>query len=187
VRPEAIKLICDAARWAPSSNNSQPLDIVVISEEDEKIPLAELYVTAYRNEADDLLFRDDAEELFEDPFKVKKRILGMEDMLRHQLLDPPYILVVCANPKKSRSYLVEAGAAIQNILLTAWDLNLGSCCIEVATTVLSEYFDTKKVKWLLDIPEHIEVIALIPIGKIEAVPPKPERRLLKEFHHAEFW
>lgn len=187
MRPEVIKVICDAARWAPSANNNQPLDIIVVSEEEEKIPMAELYVNAYRSEAEDLLFRRDAEERFEDPFKVKKRILGMLDMLRHQILDPPYILVVCADPKKSQSYLVEAGAAIQNILLTAWDSNLGSCCIEVCTTLLSEYFDMKKFKLLLDIPEDIVVVALIPIGKIDMVPARPERRLLKEFHHTEFW
>lgn len=187
VRPEAIKVILDAGRWAPSANNSQPWEFVVVSEDEEKIPIAELYVDAYRNEADDLLFRKDAEELFEDPYQVKKRILGMLDMLRHQLLDPPYIIVVCADPEKSRSYLLESGASIQNMMLTAWDLNLGSCCIELVTTLVSEYFDMKKFKALLGIPEEIVVIALIPIGKIDKMPHNPERRILKDFHHTEFW
>ena len=187
VRPEAIKVILDAGRWAPSSNNSQPWEFVVVSEDEEKIPMAELYVDAYRKEAEDLLFREDAEELFDDPFKVKKRILGMMDMLRHQILDPPYIIVVCCDPKKSRSYLLESGASIQNMMLTAWDLNLGSCCIELATTLLSEYFDMKKLKYLLGIPEDIVVVALIPVGKIDKMPYKPERNILKDFHHTEFW
>ena len=113
--------------------------------------------------------------------------MGMLDMLRHQLLDPPYIIVVCADPGKSRSYLLESGAAIQNMLLTAWDLNLGSCCIELATTVLSEYFDMRKLRSILGIPEEIVVVALIPIGKIEKMPQKPERKLLKDFHHTEVW
>ena len=186
-RPEAVKVILDAARWAPSSNNRQPWDFVVVSEEEEKIPMAELYVRAYQREADDLLFRDDAEKLFADPFKVKKRILGMLDMLRHQILDPPYIIVVCADPQKSRSYLLESGLAIQNMLLTAWDLNIGSCCIELATTLLSEYFEMDKLKSLLGIPEEIVVIALIPLGKIDKMPQKPEREILKDFHHTEFW
>lgn len=187
VRPEAIKVILDAGRWAPSANNCQPWEFVVVSEEEEKVPLAELYVRAYRKEAEDLLFREDAEKLFSDPFKVKKRILSMLDMLRHQLLDPPYIIVVCVDPRKSRSYLLESGAAIQNMLLTAWDLNLGSCCIELATTLLSEYFEMDNLKSLLGIPEEIKVIALIPIGKIEKMPYKPEREILKDFHHTEFW
>ncbi len=187
VRPEAIKVILDAGRWAPSSNNSQPWEFVVVSEEEEKVPMAELYVRAYRKEAEDLLFREDAEKLFSDPFKVKKRILNMLDMLRHQLLDPPYIIVVCVDPRKSRSYLLESGAAIQNILLAAWDLNLGSCCIELTTTLLSEYFEMDNLKSLLGIPEEIEVIALIPIGKIEKMPYKPKREILKDFHHTEFW
>jgi nitroreductase len=187
VRPEAIKVILDAARWAPSSNNSQPWEFVVVSEEEEKVPMAELYVNAYRKEAEDLLFREDAEDYFDDPYQVKKRIMNMLDMLRHQLLDPPYIIVVCVDPEKSRSYLLESGAAIQNMLLTAWDLKLGSCCIELATTLLSEYYEMDKLKMLLGIPENIVVVALIPIGKIDKMPVKPERQILKDFHHTEFW
>lgn len=187
VRPEAIKVILDAARWAPSANNSQPWQFVVVSEDEEKIPLAELYVSAYENEARDIPFRRDSEDRFEDPDEVKKRVLGMLDMLRHQILDPPYIIVVCCNPSKSRSYLVEAGAAIQNMMLTAWDLNLGTCCIEIATTLLSEYFEINKLKGILGIPEDMIVVALVPIGKIEKMPLKPERELLKDFHHTEVW
>ncbi len=187
VRPEAIKVILDAGRWAPSSNNSQPWEFVIVSEDEERTPLADLYVNAYKSEAEDLLHREDAEELFENPYEIKKRILGMLDMLRHQILDPPYIIVVCADPKKSRSYLLESGAAIQNMMLTAWDLNLGSCCIELATTLLSEYFEMNKLKGILGIPEDVVVVALIPVGKIEKVPPRPERKLLKDFHHTEVW
>ena len=187
IRPEAIKVILDAARWAPSANNSQPWQFIVVSEDEEKIPLAELYVEAYESEARDLMSRDDADQFFENPFEVKKRILEMRDMLRHQILDPPYTIVVCVDPKLSRSYLVESGAAIQNMLLTAWDLKLGSCCIELATTLLSEYFEINKLKGILGIPENIKVIALIPIGKIDKMPPGPGREILKDFHHTEVW
>lgn len=187
VRPEAIKVILDAARWAPSSNNSQPWQFVVVSEMEEKTPLAELYVDAYKSEADDLLFRADAEERFGDPYQVKKRILGMLDMLRHQILDPPYTIVVCADPEKSKSYLFESGAAVQNMMLTAWDLKLGSCCIELCTTLVSEYFQMDKLKHMLDIPEDIVVVALVPIGKIAKMPENPRREILKDFHHTEFW
>lgn len=187
VRPEAIKVILDAGRWAPSSNNSQPWQFVVVSEDEEKIPMAELYVDAYRREAGDLMLRDDVEERFGNPLEVKKRILGMLDMLRHQILDPPYIIVVCVDPEKSRSYLLESGASIQNMMLTAWDLKLGSTCIELATTLLSEYFEINKLKGILGIPEEIVVVAMIPIGKIEKMPHKPKRELLKDFHHTEVW
>jgi nitroreductase len=187
VRPEAIKVILDSARWAPSSNNSQPWQFVIVSEDEEKIPMADLYVDAYRREAEDLAFRADADNRFENPYEIKKRILNMLEMLRHQILDPPYTIVVCADPKKSSSYLLESGAAIQNMLLTAWDLKLGSCCIEIATTLLSEYFEINKLKGLLGIPAEIEIIALIPVGKIEKEPYRPERELLKDFHHTEVW
>jgi nitroreductase len=187
VRPEAIKVILDAGRWSPSANNSQPWHFVIVSEDEEKIPMADLYVEAYESEANDLPFREDADKLFENPYEIRKRILAMRDMLRHQILDPPYIIVVCADPAKSRSYLVESGAAIQNMLLTAWDLKLGSCCIEIATTLLSEYFPINRLKGILGIPAEIVIVALIPIGKIEKMPDGPGREVLKDFHHTEVW
>ena len=187
MRPEAIKVILDAARWAPSANNSQPWQFVVVSEDEEKIPIADLYADAYEKEARDILYREDAEQLFENPFEIKKRILGMLDMLRHQILDPPYLVVVCCDPKKSRSYLLESGAAIQNMMLTASDLNLGSCCIEISTTILSEYFDINKLKGILGIPEEIVVVALVPIGKIDKMTKGPGREILKDFHRTEVW
>ncbi|MCK4432642.1 MAG: nitroreductase family protein [Methanomicrobia archaeon] len=187
VRPEAIKVILDAGRWAPSAGNRQPWDFVVVSENEEKEPIAELYVDAYREEANDLLSRSDAEKLFKNPYEAKKRILSMLDLLRDQILKPPYLILVCADTELSRSYLFETGAAIQNMMLTASDMKLGACCIEIATTLLGEYFDKQRLKDGLGIPPEIEVVALVPIGKPEVIPPRPGRKILRDFTHTEFY
>jgi len=187
VRAEAIKVILDAGRWAPTAGNRQPLRFLVLSNEEEREIAARLYVEAYKKEAEDLLNREDADKYYKNPFEVKKKILNMLDLLEKQLKDPPFIILICADTRVSRSYIFEAGAAAQNMMLSAWELNLGSCCIEIATTLLSEYFDKKTLKRVYNIPDEVEVVAMIPIGRIEEMPQNPDREMLKEYTYTGYW
>ena len=187
VRPEAIKVILDAGRWAPSASNKQPLRFLILSNEEERKPAAKLYVDAYKKEAEDIVLREDADAYFENPYEVKKRILNMLDLLESQLKDPAFVIVICADTRISKSYLFEAGCAVQNMMLAAWELRLGTCCIEIMTTLLSEYFDKETLKRIYNIPDHVEVVAMMPIGRIEEIPHAPERDILKEFTYTGYW
>jgi len=187
VRAEAIKVILDAGRWAPTAGNRQPLRFLVLSNEEEREIAAKLYVEAYKKEAEDLLNREDADKYYKNPFEVKKKILNMLDLLEKQLKDPPFIILICADTRVSRSYIFEAGLAAQNMMLSAWELNLGSCCIEISTTLLSEYFDKKTLKRVYNIPDEVEVVAMIPIGRIEEMPQNPDREMLKEYTYTGYW
>ena len=72
------------------------------------------------------------------------------------------VIVACGDPKKSGSrngmdyYLVDVAISMQQLVLTATDLGLGTCWIGA--------FDEKKVKQLLGIPKEIRVVALTPVG-----------------------
>ncbi|MEA1993133.1 MAG: nitroreductase family protein [Euryarchaeota archaeon] len=187
VRPEPMKVILDAARWAPSASNRQPWKFIILSEKDDKELVARLYVDAYKKEANDVVLRDDADQYFEKPYEVKKRILEMTDLLWDQMANPQYIVLVCANTKKSKSYLFESGCAVQNMMLAAWEMGIGSCVIEIATSLLSEYFDIDTLKNYFAIPEHIEVVSLVPMGFPEKIPPPPPRELLRDFHFRHYW
>ncbi len=185
--PEPMKVILNAGRWAPSASNRQPWKFIVLSKKDDKELVARLYVDAYKKEANDIVLRDDADKYFENPYEVKKRILNMTDTLWNQMVDPTYILIVCANPEKSKSYIFESGCAIQNMMLAAWELGIGSCCVEIATSILAEYFDKQALKNYFAIPEHMDVVALVPMGTPEQIPPPPPREILKDFHFRHFW
>jgi nitroreductase len=187
VAPEPMKSILNAARWAPSASNRQPWKFIILSEKEDRELVARLYVKAYKKEAEDIVLRDDADQYFENPYEIKKRILGMTDLLWDQIMNPNYVVMVCANPKKSRSYLFESGCAVQNMMLAAWELGIGSCCIEIATSLLSEYFDKETLKNYFGVPHHIEVVALLPMGIPEEIPPKPPRELLRDFHFRHYW
>ena len=78
------------------------------------------------------------------------------------LKQAPIVIVVCADPNDSGSrnemeyYLVDAGISMQQLILAATDLGLGTCWIGG--------FNESKIKKTLNIPDNIKVVAMTPIG-----------------------
>jgi nitroreductase len=78
------------------------------------------------------------------------------------LKDAPVVIVGCGDPKKSGSrndidyFVVDISIALENLVLAATDKGLGTCWIGG--------FNERKVKDILEIPEHIRVVALTPLG-----------------------
>jgi len=143
IEEEKLDKILDAARWAPSAGNLQARDIIVV-----------------RNP------------------EIKKKLM-MAALGQDFILEAPVVLVVCANKSKSafrygirgeKLYCIQdATASIQNILLAAHALGLGSCWVGA--------FDTEIVKRILEIPGDVEPIAIIPIGYPGESPSPPPRKL----------
>lgn len=99
----------------------------------------------------------------------------------------PIVIVVCANIRRTAEIYGERGAnlyclqdtaaAIQNILLTSYYLGYGTCWIGA--------FNEKRVKEILNIPDHVRPVALITLGKPAEDPDPPPRRPLKSVLHWE--
>ena len=94
--------------------------------------------------------------------KNRQKIAELSSFLNPWLKNSPVILAACANPKDSGSrngmdyYLVDVAISLQQLILTATDLGLGTCWLGA--------FDEAKVKKALEIPKNIKVVALTPIG-----------------------
>ncbi len=111
---EMVELLIDAARWAPNAGNRQPWYFVVVK---NKELISRLALEAY----------------------------GM-----NWLTTAPLIIVVCAVGRRSAIYYGKRGrelyciqdtaAAIQNILLCAKDLDLGSCWIGAFSRLFAHKF-----------------------------------------------
>lgn len=96
--------------------------------------------------------------------------------------DAPAVIVVGADLNQaSRGYgergknlyaLQDTAAAIENILLAACDLGLGSCWVGA--------FDEAAVSEALDLPSHIRPLAILPVGYPAGEGRKPPRRPLNE-------
>lgn len=93
-----------------------------------------------------------------DKAKIKELASGFTSWLD----EAPIVLAACIDPKDSGShngmdyYLVDVGISMQQLVLAATNMGLGTCWIGG--------FDEAKVKRVLGIPEQIRVVALTPLG-----------------------
>ena len=111
------------------------------------------------------------------------------------LSEAPVLLAACIDPKDSGShnnmdyYLVDVGISMQQLVLAATDLGLGTCWISG--------FDEAKVKKVLEIPTNVKVVALTPLGypapmsetskKVQEFVKASKRKPLEEMVHREKW
>jgi len=138
--------ILQAAQSAPSAGNCQPWHFFVIS---DKSIQAEIKNSAYNQEF---------------------------------ILAAPVCIVVCADIKRSEDRYNERGrnlyciqdtaAAVQNILLCAKDIGLGTCWCGA--------FDEKAVSKILRLQNDTRPVAIIPIGYPANEPVPVKRRPLDE-------
>jgi nitroreductase len=130
--------------------------------------------------------------VIKDKDKIKELANGRKPWLKQA----PMVLAACADPQGSGSrngmdyYLVDVGISMQQLVLAATDLGLGTCWIGM--------FDEAKVKKLLEVPENVRVVALTSLGypaEKEGFGIKPARKFVgsdkrkpvKEIVHREKW
>lgn len=115
-----------------------------------------------------------------------KSKLAVAAMGQDMIEDAPVVVVVCSNLKKIKRYgtrgevlytIQDAAAAAQNIMLAAWDREIGSCWVGG--------FDEADVARALALPSHVRPMAIIPMGYPAEKPKKPDRWPLKDFIHWE--
>jgi nitroreductase len=88
----------------------------------------------------------------------------------------PAVVVVCADHRIEKEYgetgkslysVLDCAASIQNMLLRAYSLGIGSCWVGA--------FDEKKVGKILNIPSHLRPVSIITLG-YPAESPKATKR-----------
>ena len=97
----------------------------------------------------------------------------------------PVVIVVCADPRKSAPRygsrginlycLQDTAAATQNILLAAHAIGLGTCWVGA--------FKEELAKKVLQIPEPVRPVAIIPVGHAERKPIARPRKALLDITH----
>lgn len=104
--------------------------------------------------------------------KTKEKIInaGATSLIKNS---PVGILVLYNNMTDNKEYLdhiQSAAAAIQNMLLAAYSLNIGSCWI-------CNLPDKKRLRMVLNIPKHYDPIAYILLGYYKNKVKKKERKV----------
>lgn len=94
----------------------------------------------------------------------------LKGLLSSFLKNAPVVIVGCANQKAlltGKWAAIDTAIALQDMVLVAWSLGLGSCWIGS--------FNEQKIKQLLKVPEDWKIVALIALG-YPAESPKPRKK-----------
>jgi len=96
--------------------------------------------------------------------------------------EAPVCIVVLGNEKISPNYFaIDTACATENLLLASHSLGLGACWVAVYDS-LNPNFE-KHVRDVLNVPSHLRIIAVVPIGyPDEKVEPRKLRELDKILH-----
>lgn len=169
VAHEAIEQILEAARWAPSPHGRQPWRFVVITRPEVKATLAEAMATTWRQNLE--MDRQETDI-------VNIRL----DKSRQRIHNAPVIIIPCLyledldrypDEKRQADETIMAiqslGAAIQNMLLMAYDLGLD------AGWMCAPLFCPEVVCDALNLDQRLIPHAMITIGYAAADPKRRDR------------
>jgi nitroreductase len=83
----------------------------------------------------------------------------------HHLQDAPLGIVVCADSTKSDVWIEDCSIAAILVQLTAHDLGLGSCWIQIRNRNHTMMMSAEQyIQGLLGLPQHIKVECMVSIG-----------------------
>jgi len=164
VEPENLQTLLEAVQQAPSWSNKQCWRLVVVQDQEVRARISELSFV----------------ESFFATYGYKA------NPAQKALAQAPVVIVACADPSQSgdlngqQYYMTDTGIAMQNLMLAAHDQGLGSVFVGV--------FDEEELKKLLDIPSHVRIVGLFPLGyPAGEVKGGPSRKPLNEFVHYGKW
>ena len=119
----------------------------------------------------------------------KRRAIAEASSQQYWMQDAPIHIVVVGEPEKAERYYGTRGvrlytiqgiaAAIENMLLTAHSLGLGSCWVGA--------FDEHEIRRLCNLPEHVDVHAIITIGYADESPEPPPKYRIEHIMFFEKW
>lgn len=148
-----IITIMQAGKYAPSAGNLQNWKFIVVKDDNKRKAIAEACLQQWWME------------------------------------QAPVHIVVCGEPEKverfygtrgRRLYMIQGiAAAIENMLLTAHSLGLGSCWVGA--------FDEDEIRRLLNLPEEADVHAIITIGYADEKPETPPKYRIEHMMFFEKW
>lgn len=158
VTDEEINKILEAAQWAPSWSNTQCWEFIVIRDRE----LIKQVVETYSDTNPARRCSESATVLI--AFCGKSDLPGFREGVKKTKFDS--------------WYMFDLGIAVQNMLLTAHDIGLGSVVVGL--------MNHAKCAELLNITPPYELLGILPIGKpIELKKEGPKRREISEFTHKE--
>lgn len=130
VSRDILEKIVNTARLAPSAANLQPLEFVVVDEEEIRKQLFTcLKWTSY---------------------------IAPEGNPKPGHEPAAYIVILVNSQVRDKGYERDVGAAVENMILTAWEEGIGSCWIASA--------ERNKIQEMLKIPKYYQIDSVLAVG-----------------------
>jgi nitroreductase len=173
-RPDAVgddlvERVLEAATFAPSAENGQPWEFVVVRDESVRARIGDLTRQAWRGGA-----RSYAEA------RLSPRLLADVDRgAEGELSAAPVLVVVCGDTRRAHEAAIAASIfpAVQNLLLAANALGLGTALTTLPTAFAVELRD------LLALPDHVRPLAVVPLGHPARALGPPRREPVADHAH----
>jgi nitroreductase len=127
---DTLRELVDAARFAPSGGNVQPLEFVLV---DDKEVVPRVFAT---------LAWAGGVKPRRDPPEGKRPVA--------------YVVVLLNRQVRASGGQHDAAAAIENLLLAAWEKGIGSCWLGSVKR--------DELRGILAIPEHLEIDSVVSLG-----------------------
>ena len=166
VTENQLAVIMEAGQWAPSPMNALPWEYIIVTDAKVKAQIRKVSEAAKQAVLDS-----------GGPGFAAKYDMGF-------LEQAPVLIAVVFDPSKKGlgdffnqkdGALQAASACVQNMMLAAAEYGLG--------TLWFTWFDPQKMKAALNIPQNLEIAALIPIGRPKGeikAPPRKDPKIHRE-------
>ncbi|MCU1426634.1 MAG: nitroreductase [Actinomycetia bacterium] len=166
VPDDVIAQVLRAATFAPSAENHQPWEFIVVRDSARRSEIARLMQRAW----------EDYGRAFSEPRSTPKLLTDVHRGMTGGFATAPVWIVVAADLDRTLDVTVQSSIypAVQNLLLAATALGLGSALTTIAT--LAEELAT-----LLALPNNVQPVAVVPLG-YPARPLAPPKREPFEAH-----
>ena len=150
VSDDDIAAVLRAATFAPSAENRQPWEFVVVRTRESRAAIGEIARRLW----------DAHGRAFAETRLDSKLLDDVDQGMRGGIAEAPAIVVVCADTERGLEQSVPSSIfpAVQNLLLAATALGLGSALTTLTTYARGE------LSALLALPDHVLPIAVVPLG-----------------------
>ena len=180
VSEEDLRMILEAARWAPSGENAQPWRFIVVRDEKNKEFLAEISKRGSGRRFTGEFLSKQMQRRFEGLQDPEKRRRAFEKLTSGEVsafVNQSDVIIIVFGKKEVWDLPFDTSAAIEHILLAVTAAGLGACwlvapCIDIRDEIkLNEYFG---------INDDYKTISILSIGDSARYPNARPRLPLKD-------
>ena len=169
VADDLVEQVLEAATFAPSAENGQPWEFVVVRDESLRARIGDLTRRAWRGGA-----RSHSEG------RLSPRLLADVDRgAEGDVSAAPVLVVVCGDERRTHEAAIPASIfpAVQNLLLAANAVGLGAALTTLPTTFAVE------LRVLLALPDDVHPLAVVPVGHPARALGPPRREPVSDHAH----